>query len=90
MIDYNGINPGDGPNTFLKYYATLFLCLLILQNTGWIYGPTIDGHFLPKNVKNILDSQQFNKVPLMNGVNSDECGWLMTVVSESIHFLNIL
>ncbi|KAL2084153.1 hypothetical protein ACEWY4_019671 [Coilia grayii] len=51
--------------------------LNVIKNTRWIYGPTTDGHFLPKNVKDIFASRQFNKVPLINGINNDECGWLL-------------
>ncbi|XP_076135959.1 fatty acyl-CoA hydrolase precursor, medium chain-like [Alosa pseudoharengus] len=49
--------------------------LNVTMNTGWIYGPALDGHFLPKKVGDIFESQEFNKVPLINGINNDECGW---------------
>ncbi|XP_063053371.1 fatty acyl-CoA hydrolase precursor, medium chain-like [Engraulis encrasicolus] len=37
----------------------------------------VDGHFLPKPATELLQSQEFSKVPLMNGFNNHECGWLM-------------
>ncbi|XP_062404409.1 cocaine esterase-like [Sardina pilchardus] len=36
-----------------------------------------DGYFLPKAVSDLLKSHEFNKVPLINGVTNDECGWLL-------------
>ncbi|XP_062395039.1 fatty acyl-CoA hydrolase precursor, medium chain-like [Sardina pilchardus] len=49
--------------------------LNITMNGGWIYGPAMDGHFLPKKIGDIFQSQEFSKVPLINGINNDECGW---------------
>ncbi|XP_062403905.1 uncharacterized protein ces2b [Sardina pilchardus] len=37
-----------------------------------------DGYFLPKAVPDLLKAHEFNKVPLINGVNNDECGWMLT------------
>ncbi|XP_049330626.1 uncharacterized protein ces2b isoform X7 [Astyanax mexicanus] len=38
---------------------------------------TEDKAFLPKPVKELLQNQEFHKVPLMTGVNDDEFGWEM-------------
>ncbi|XP_049330629.1 uncharacterized protein ces2b isoform X12 [Astyanax mexicanus] len=38
---------------------------------------TEDKAFLPKPVKELLQNQEFHKVPLMIGVNDDEFGWVM-------------
>ncbi|XP_062395042.1 fatty acyl-CoA hydrolase precursor, medium chain-like isoform X3 [Sardina pilchardus] len=51
--------------------------LNITMNGGWIYGPAVDGIFLPKKIGDIFQSQEFNKVPLINGINNDECGWII-------------
>ena len=61
----------------------------ISQDIGWIYGVTKDGHFMPKNVKDIFKAQEFSKVPLINGINNDECGWLVPAVSKHVHSLGI-
>uniref|UniRef100_A0A3B1J684 Carboxylesterase type B domain-containing protein n=1 Tax=Astyanax mexicanus TaxID=7994 RepID=A0A3B1J684_ASTMX len=42
---------------------------------------TEDKAFLPKPVKELLQNQEFHKVPLMIGVNDDEFGWVMPSVS---------
>ncbi|XP_076861709.1 uncharacterized protein ces2b isoform X2 [Brachyhypopomus gauderio] len=36
---------------------------------------TMDGHFLPKSVEELLQNKEFNKVPLITGVTDDECGY---------------
>ncbi|XP_048112237.1 fatty acyl-CoA hydrolase precursor, medium chain-like [Alosa alosa] len=36
-----------------------------------------DGYFLPKAVPDLLKSHEFKKVPLINGVNNHECGWIL-------------
>ncbi|TRY99242.1 hypothetical protein DNTS_017485, partial [Danionella cerebrum] len=36
---------------------------------------TVDGHFLHKPVDELLQSHEFNKVPLMTGVNDDDGGF---------------
>ncbi|KAG5274060.1 hypothetical protein AALO_G00158710 [Alosa alosa] len=36
-----------------------------------------DGFFLQKAVPDLLKSHEFQKVPLMNGVNNHECGWML-------------
>ncbi|KAG7324332.1 hypothetical protein KOW79_012348 [Hemibagrus wyckioides] len=38
---------------------------------------TVDKVFLPKPVEELLENQEFHKVPLMTGVTSDEFGWLL-------------
>ena len=44
---------------------------------------------MPKNVKDIFESWEFDKVPLINGVTDDDCGWLMPEVSKHVHSLGI-
>ncbi|XP_031431607.1 cocaine esterase-like [Clupea harengus] len=56
--------------------------LKVIKDIGWIYGVTKDGHFMPKNVKDIFKAQEFSKVPLINGINNDECGWLLPAASS--------
>ncbi|KAL2093730.1 hypothetical protein ACEWY4_011042 [Coilia grayii] len=48
-----------------------------LENPHLVFGVVTDGHLLPKPVLDLLKSQEFNKVPLMNGFNNHECGWLL-------------
>ncbi|KAK3526570.1 hypothetical protein QTP70_030708 [Hemibagrus guttatus] len=38
---------------------------------------TVDKIFLPKPVEELLQNQEFHKVPLMTGVTNDEFGWLL-------------
>ncbi|XP_017341304.1 carboxylesterase 1D isoform X1 [Ictalurus punctatus] len=38
---------------------------------------TVDKIFLPKPVEELLQNQEFHKVPLMTGVNNDEFGWVL-------------
>ncbi|XP_026774967.3 fatty acyl-CoA hydrolase precursor, medium chain [Pangasianodon hypophthalmus] len=38
---------------------------------------TEDKIFLPKPVEELLQNQEFHKVPLMTGVNNDEFGWML-------------
>ncbi|XP_053345548.1 liver carboxylesterase-like [Clarias gariepinus] len=38
---------------------------------------TVDKTFLPKPVEELLQNQEFHKVPLMTGLTNDEFGWLM-------------
>ncbi|XP_062395038.1 fatty acyl-CoA hydrolase precursor, medium chain-like isoform X5 [Sardina pilchardus] len=49
--------------------------LNIAGNEAMVFFPTADGQFLPKPVEDLLKSH--NLVPLINGITSDECGWLM-------------
>lgn len=44
---------------------------------------TVDKIFLPKPVEELLQNQEFHKVPLMTGVNNDEFGWVLPRVSKS-------
>ncbi|XP_016325036.1 fatty acyl-CoA hydrolase precursor, medium chain isoform X3 [Sinocyclocheilus anshuiensis] len=41
------------------------------------FGVTMDGWFLPKPVEELLQSQQFNKVPLITGITNDESGYML-------------
>ncbi|XP_073687510.1 uncharacterized protein ces2b isoform X4 [Garra rufa] len=41
------------------------------------FGVTTDGKFLPKPAAELLQSQQFNKVPLITGITNDECGFIL-------------
>ena len=43
---------------------------------------TVDKVFLPKPVEELLQNQEFNKVPLMTGTSDDEYGWLLPSVSK--------
>uniref|UniRef100_A0A3B1IIU0 Carboxylesterase type B domain-containing protein n=1 Tax=Astyanax mexicanus TaxID=7994 RepID=A0A3B1IIU0_ASTMX len=43
---------------------------------------TEDKAFLPKPVNELLQNQDFHKLPLMIGVNNDEFGWLIPNVSK--------
>ncbi len=45
------------------------------------FGVTVDGRFLPKPAEELLQSQQFNKVPLITGITNDECGYLLPSVN---------
>ncbi|XP_076155267.1 fatty acyl-CoA hydrolase precursor, medium chain-like [Alosa pseudoharengus] len=42
-----------------------------------LFGVVKDGYFLPKAVPDLLNSHEFNKVPLINGVTNHEFGWLL-------------
>ncbi|XP_062403198.1 fatty acyl-CoA hydrolase precursor, medium chain-like [Sardina pilchardus] len=39
------------------------------------FGVVTDGYFLPKPIPDLLNSHEFNKVPLINGVTNHEYGW---------------
>ncbi|CAM4735066.1 unnamed protein product [Leuciscus chuanchicus] len=41
------------------------------------FGVTVDGQFLPKSVEELLQSHQFNKVPLITGVTDDDGGYIL-------------
>uniref|UniRef100_A0A8B9JLH8 Carboxylic ester hydrolase n=1 Tax=Astyanax mexicanus TaxID=7994 RepID=A0A8B9JLH8_ASTMX len=45
----------------------------------------VDGQFLPKPVYEILQNQQFHKVPFITGINDDEGGFSLLHVSERIN-----
>ncbi|XP_056307596.1 uncharacterized protein ces2b isoform X3 [Danio aesculapii] len=47
------------------------------ENPLFRFGVTTDGQFLPRPAAELLQSQQFNKVPLMTGVTDDEIGFLL-------------
>lgn len=51
--------------------------LKIAQMKELLFGVTVDGHFLPKSATELFKSHKFNKVPLINGITSDEFGWLL-------------
>lgn len=46
------------------------------------FGVTTDGQFLPKSAEELLQSHNFNKVPLMTGVTNDECGYMLPEVKK--------
>ncbi|XP_028814014.1 fatty acyl-CoA hydrolase precursor, medium chain [Denticeps clupeoides] len=50
---------------------------IMKQSTLLHFGATVDGHFLPKPVETLLQSKDFHKVPLINGINNDEAGWML-------------
>jgi len=43
----------------------------------------VDGQFLPKSAADLLQSHQFNKVPLITGITNDECGYMLPNVMTS-------
>lgn len=55
----------------------------MLQRIFLQFVVTVDKVFLPKPVEELLQNQEFHKVPLMTGVTSDEFGWLLPRVSKS-------
>jgi len=48
---------------------------------------TVDGQFLPKSAADLLQSHQFNKVPLITGVTDDEAGYALPNVMEMFLFI---
>lgn len=50
------------------------------------FGVTVDGQFLPKSVDELLQSHQFNKVPLITGVTDDDGGYTLPNVMEMFLF----
>lgn len=44
----------------------------------------MDGQFLPKPAAELLQSHQFNKVPLINGITNDECGYMLPNVKTDL------
>ncbi|KAK7121238.1 hypothetical protein R3I93_022358 [Phoxinus phoxinus] len=42
-----------------------------------LFGVTVDGQFLPNPAADLLQSHQFNKVPLITGITNDECGYML-------------
>ncbi|KAL1247760.1 hypothetical protein QQF64_023136 [Cirrhinus molitorella] len=42
------------------------------------FGVSMDGQFLPKPAAELLESHEFNKVPLITGITDDEWGYMMT------------
>lgn len=59
----------------------LHIYVLKQENPMVRFGVTMDGRFLPKPVEELLQSQQFNKVPLINGITNDECGFMLPNVN---------
>ncbi|KAL1247761.1 hypothetical protein QQF64_023137 [Cirrhinus molitorella] len=51
--------------------------ILRLEHPMLRFGVTTDGRFLPKPAAELLQSQQFNKVPLITGITNDECGFML-------------
>lgn len=45
----------------------------------------VDSYFLPKSVEEIIEKQEFSKVPLITGITNDEFGFLLAAVSK--HFV---
>ncbi|XP_058624088.1 uncharacterized protein LOC131534960 isoform X1 [Onychostoma macrolepis] len=50
---------------------------LVKEHPMVLFGVTVDGQFLPKPVEELLQSRQFNKVPLITGITNDECGYML-------------
>lgn len=61
----------------------MLLISLISQHKELIFMVTIDGKFIPKPLDDLFRSHKFSKVPVINGITSDECGLLMPKVSVS-------
>ncbi|TRY99241.1 hypothetical protein DNTS_017485, partial [Danionella cerebrum] len=53
------------------------LLTISTENPLLRFGVTVDGHFIPKPVDELLQSHEFSKVPLMTGITNDECGFLL-------------
>ncbi|XP_062383631.1 cocaine esterase-like [Sardina pilchardus] len=51
--------------------------LKLVGNQALMFLVTVDGHFLTKPLEDLFKSHEFRKVPLINGINNDEWGWLM-------------
>ncbi len=48
----------------------------------------LDSYFLPKPVEEIVQKQEFSKVPLITGITNDEFGFLLAAVSKKkLHLL---
>ena len=45
----------------------------------------VDGEFLPKHPQELLTSMDFHPVPSIIGVNTDEYGWIIPMVSHSFN-----
>lgn len=54
----------------------------MLQKTFLQFVVTEDKIFLPKPVEELLQNQEFHKVPIITGVTNDEFGWLLPNVSK--------
>uniref|UniRef100_A0A7N4V5M3 Carboxylic ester hydrolase n=1 Tax=Sarcophilus harrisii TaxID=9305 RepID=A0A7N4V5M3_SARHA len=53
--------------------------------------PTVvDGIFFPKSPKELLAEKQFNHVPYIVGVNSDEFGWILPTVRKLCFFFILM
>ncbi|KAM9807787.1 pyrethroid hydrolase Ces2e-like [Neosynchiropus ocellatus] len=52
--------------------------LTIAKDETLRYVIVMDGHFLTKPVKQLLENHEFHKVPFITGVNSDEGGYFLT------------
>ncbi len=50
----------------------------------------LDSYFLPKPVEDIVQKQEFSKVPLITGITNDEFGFLLAAVSKKMTFIIIL
>jgi len=46
------------------------------------FSVAVDSHFLPKPVEEIIQKQEFSKVPLITGITDDEFGYLLPTVSK--------
>lgn len=51
----------------------------------------MDSYFLPKPIEEIIEKQEFSKVPLITGITDDEFGFLLAAVSKHlIYFMTVL
>lgn len=71
-------------STYVLNCVFSYICLLKQEHPVFRFGVTVDGQFLPKPAAELLQSHQFNKVPLINGITNDECGYMLPNVKTDL------
>ncbi|XP_060742559.1 liver carboxylesterase [Tachysurus vachellii] len=61
----------------LKHWPTEDVITLSKEKTFLQFVVTEDKIFLPKPVEELLQNQEFHKVPIITGVTNDEFGWVL-------------
>uniref|UniRef100_A0AAR2J0J0 Carboxylic ester hydrolase n=1 Tax=Pygocentrus nattereri TaxID=42514 RepID=A0AAR2J0J0_PYGNA len=61
----------------IKQWSTEDMITLSKEHLMLRFVVTEDKVFLPKPVEELLQKQEFSKVPLLTGINDDEFGWMM-------------
>ncbi|MCJ8735831.1 hypothetical protein PDJAM_G00252020 [Pangasius djambal] len=61
----------------IKHWSTEDVITLSEERMFLQFTVTEDKIFLPKPVEELLQNQEFHKVPLITGVNNDEFGWVL-------------